>query len=160
MKVLIVIDIQNGLTTIKKLYNEKMFIDTINRAIDVYRKSEFKIIFVQHNNMQLRKDSFDWEIDQRLDKRVNDIVIQKKHGNAFMESDLKTTLISFGIKQITIGGLVSHGCVKATCLGGIAEGFETSILKNGHTNWNKDAKAKIDQTEKELIENGVKIEKI
>jgi nicotinamidase-related amidase len=47
-------------------------------------------------------------------------------------------------------GLASHGCVKATCYGGIEEGFKTSLLKNGHTNWNKDAEIKISQTEKEV----------
>ena len=35
-----------------------------------------------------------------------------------------------------------HGCVKATCLGSIREGYKTNLLKNGHTNWNKDAEVK------------------
>lgn len=66
-------------------------------------------------------------------------MIQKKHGDAFQDTDLKATLTDFGITSITVGGLVSHGCVKATCLVGLLEGFEISLLKNGHTNWNKDA---------------------
>ncbi|MFW6371713.1 MAG: hypothetical protein ACOC10_10985, partial [Bacteroidota bacterium] len=66
-----------------------------------------------------------------------------EHGNAFQNTDLKTTLVDYGIYSITVGVLVSHGCVKATCLGGLSEGFEISLLKNGHTNWNKDADAKI-----------------
>ena len=37
------------------------------------------------------------------------------------------------------------------------EGFEISLLKNGHTNWNKDADVKILETEKELTKNGVRI---
>jgi len=157
MKALILIDVQNGLTKKKQLYQENLFFDTIHRAINEYRKSELKIIIVQHNNNQLQKDTFDWEIDQRIDKWESDIVIQKKHGNAFQDTDLKTILTEFGIKQITIGGLVSHGCVKATCLGGLVEGFETSLLKNGHTNWNKDASEKIEQTENELLGAGLKM---
>ena len=84
-------------------------------------------------------------------------MIQKKHGNAFQNTDLKTTLVDFGIKSLTVGGLVSHGCVKATCQGGLTEGFEVSLLKNGHTNWNKDAEYKIIQTESILGEKGVVI---
>lgn len=160
MRALILIDIQNGLTKKKILHNEIVFLDSINFAIKAYRDSKSKIIFVQHNNKQLKNGSSDWEIDSRIDKQDNDYVIQKEHGNAFQDTDLKTTLTDFEINSITVGGLVSHGCVKATCLGGLSEGFEISLLKNGHTNWNKDAETKILETERELIKNGVIIQDI
>jgi GrpB-like predicted nucleotidyltransferase (UPF0157 family) len=108
----------------KNLYNESIFFNSVNSAIKAYRGSGFKIIFVQHNNSQLKNGSSNWEIDNRIDKQVKDLVIQKKHGNAFQDTDLKATLQDFGIKSITVGGLVSHGCVKATCLGGLSEGFK------------------------------------
>ena len=158
MKALILIDIQNELTKKKPLYNEDLFLDTINSAIKAYRISDSKIIFVQHNNNQLKNGTFNWEIDQRIDKHDNDIIVQKNHGNAFKKTDLKQILLDFNIDSITIGGLVSHGCVKATCLGGLAEGFNTLLLKNGHTNWSKDAQIKITATESMLNKNGVLIE--
>ena len=158
MKALILIDIQNGLTKKKSLYNERLFLDSVNAAIKAYRDSDLKIIFVQHNNNQLKSSTYDWEIDQRIDKHENDMVVQKKHGNAFQKTDLKQMLLDFKINSITICGLVSHGCVKSTCLGGLAEGFETLLLKNGHTNWNKDAQIKIAATEEELNRNGILFE--
>ena len=158
MRALILIDIQNGLTKENTLYNESIFFDTVNSAIKAYRDSSFKIVFVQHNNKKLKTGSSDWEIDNRIDKQENDCVIQKKHGNAFQNTDLKKTLDADGINSITVCGLVSHGCVKATCTGGLAAGFETSLLKNGHTNWNKDAEHKILETENELTKTGVIIE--
>lgn len=157
---MVLVDIQSGLTKNKTLYNEHGFFDTVNAAIKAYRNSDFKIIFVQHNNKQLIKGSPDWEIDKRLDKKESDYVIQKKHGNAFKNTDLKSILKERGINSVIVGGLVSHGCVKATCLGGLSGGFEISLLKNGHTNWNKDARAKSLETEKELVKNGVTIEDI
>ena len=127
------------------------FFNAINNAIKNYRESNSKVIFVQHNNKQLKYNSFDWEIDERIDKQETDIVVQKKHGNAFQKTDLKQILLENKIKTIMIGGLVSHGCVKSTCLGGLSEGFEILLLKNGHTNWNKDAEINIKDTENELI---------
>jgi nicotinamidase-related amidase len=156
MKALILIDLQHGLTR-KRLYKEDTFLFTINSSIKRYRDSNSKIIFIQHNNNLLNIGSFDWEIDRPIDKQVNDFVIQKKHGNAFQKTKLKQILLDNKIDSITIGGLVSHGCVKATCLGGLAEGFDTSLLKNGHTNWNKDARIKIADTELELSKKGVKL---
>jgi len=155
MKALILIDIQNGLTKKRTLHNERLFFDTINNAIKNYRESGSKIIFMQHNNKQLKYNSADWEIDKRIDKQEIDIVVQKKHGNGFLNTDLKQILLDAKVKAITVGGLVSHGCVKASCLGGLSQGFETSVLKNGHTNWNKDSENKISETENELIIKGV-----
>ena len=155
MKALILIDIQKGLTKKRMLYNESLFFDTINNVIKNYRDSDSKIIFAQHNNKFLKYGTYDWEIDERIDKQEKDIVLQKKHGNAFQGTALKQIIHDFNIKSITIGGLASHGCIKATCLGGISEGFETFLLRNGHTNWNKDAESKIKETEDELINKEV-----
>lgn len=155
MKALILIDIQNGLTHKKTLYKESIFLESVNAAIKAYRDSDSKIVFVQHNNNLLKKGSVDWEIDNRIGKQENDFVIQKVHGNAFQDTDLKNILEDSGVHSIIIGGLVTHGCVKATCLGGLAAGFNVSVLKNGHTNWNKDAESIIIETEKELIKRGV-----
>lgn len=157
MKALIAIDIQNGLTKSKPLHSEQFFIKTVNKAIKTYRDSNYPIVFVQHINKLLQKDTQNWEIDQRIDRQTGDLIIQKKHGNAFQNTRLKTILTELGIKSITLCGLSSHGCVKASCLGGMSEGFETSILKHGHSNWNKDAGKRILLTEKELLEKGVEI---
>lgn len=155
MKALILVDIQNGLTKKKTLYNEKLFINSVNSAIKAFRNLKLKVVFIQHNNHQLKIGTYDWQIDDRIDRLENDIAIQKNHGNAFQNTDLKQILIDFNIDSIVIGGLVSHGCVKATCLGGLAEGFEIKLLRNGHTSWNKDAQAKIDDTETELLNAGI-----
>ena len=160
MRALIIVDIQNGLTKKKILYNELMFFHTVNTSIKAYRDFGFKIIFIQHNNMQIKNASSDWEIDHRITKMEYDCVIQKRHGNAFKDTNLKTTLINLGVKSITVCGLVSHGCIKATCLGGLSEGFETCLLKYGHTNWNNDAEIKVLETEQELIKKGVMIEDV
>lgn len=160
MRALILIDIQNGLTKKKSLYHEVVFINTVNAAIHLFRESNFKIIFVQHNNKQLEKGSVEWEIDSRIDKLETDCVIQKTQGNAFRDTVLKSILEEDGINSVLIGGLVSHGCIKASCLGGISAEFEISLLKNGHTNWNRDADVKILETENELMKNGVLIESI
>jgi hypothetical protein len=50
---------------------------------------------------------------------------------------------------------VSHGCVRATCLGGAALGLRVALLKDGHSNWAKDAGKKIDAVERELAAAGI-----
>ena len=157
MEALLIIDVQEGLTKGKKLYNEEVFIDTVNSAIDKFRKKGDMIIFFQHNNKQLVKGKEEWKIDNRIDKKEDDIVLQKSHSDAFEKTDLQNILQENKIEEITISGLVSHGCVKHTCKDGIQRGFKTNLLANGHTNWNKDAQDKISFTEVELKKLGVKV---
>ncbi|MCK5147805.1 isochorismatase family protein [bacterium] len=157
MKALLIVDVQNGLTKKKTLYNESCFLETINAAIKEYHDLGYPVIFVQHNNKALKFGTSDWKINNQLYRKKEDIVLHKQHGNAFLKTDLKFILDNKKIKEITVCGLVSHGCVKATCIGGLNERDTINLLKNGHTNWNKEATRKIDSTEKELNQIGIKI---
>jgi len=156
MNALLLIDIQKGLTK-RKLHNFPLFVQTINQSINTFREAKDLIIFVQHNNKQLKYLTDDWKIDERIDKRDNDLTIQKFRGNAFFETDLENILREKNITEIVVCGLVSHGCVKATCLSGLQLGFQTAILRNGHTSWDKNAEMMINHVENELIEKGVEI---
>ena len=157
MKALLVIDIQNGLTKKRPLHEFSIFVNEVNNSIKAYREAEYLIVFFQHNNKQLKELTDDWKIDDRIDKRDSDLTIQKNHGNAFLETNLKTILSEMNIKEIVVCGLVSYGCVRATCLAGLKLGFQTALLKNGHTNWNKDAANKKKLIEAELFEKGIEV---
>ena len=157
MKALLIMDIQNGLTKKRPLHDFSIFVHTINYSINIYREAEDLIVFTQHNNKQLKEFTNDWEIDDRIDRQDSDLTIQKFHGNAFSDTNLETILCNRKIKEIVVCGLVSHGCVKATCLGGLKLGFQTLLLRNGHTNWNKNAEIQKKLIETELIEKGIKV---
>jgi nicotinamidase-related amidase len=157
MKALLVIDIQNGLTKKRPIHEFSLFTHTINSSINAYREAGNLIVFIQHNNKQLKELTDDWKIDDRIDKRDSDLTIQKNHGSAFSETILENILSKRNIKEIVVCGLVSHGCVRATCLEGLRLGFQTALLKNGHTNWNKDAENKKKLVETELFEKGIEI---
>lgn len=155
MKALLVGDIQNGLTKRMNLCNNSVFFDSVNQAIQIFRETDNIIIFIQHNNKQLLYSTNDWEFDSRIEKRNNDIIIQKFHGDAFIKTDLESILYRNEVKEIIVCGLVSHGCVKSTCLGGFKSGLKTNVLAAGHTSLNKDALLKIWNTESDLSKIGI-----
>jgi len=147
MEALVIIDVQNELMK-KDLFKKEEFLQNINKAIIENRKNNNLIIFIQHNSKSLIKGSNDWEICSGLNINKNDIIIQKKHGSAFNETNLKQILIENNIKNIIICGLVTNGCVYFSCKDGIENGFNVKIIKNGHTNWLKDAEDKINEVNK------------
>ena len=158
MKALIVIDMQKGLMK-KDIINKETLIETINNAINIFAIEKQLVIFFQHKNKILAENTIEWELDEHLHLDKN-IVFQKIHGNTFQETNLDKYLKDNKVNEIIVCGLVTHGCVKATCLGGKEKGYKVKILRNGHSSWNKDAKQKIEITEKELQETGILPEEI
>lgn len=154
-RALLVIDVQNGLTKKKSIYNYNLFIATINQAILKFRNKAEIIIFVQHNNKILIPGSFEWEIDYSVKKFSGDPIIQKKQGDAFKSPELIMLLRSFNVNEIIVSGIASNGCVKNTCLGGKNHGFVIKLLKNGHTNWHKSAVQISEKTMSELSALGI-----
>ena len=154
---LLATDIQKGLTRNKKLFNFDTFLQTVNSAIEVFRKKNMPVIFIQHNNKILPTGSEVWEIDKRLDVQPEDLIIQKKHGNAFLNTDLKEKLIQQNIEYLVFCGMTSHGCVKHSCLGALENEFSVVLLKNGHSCWNKNAEELVRKTGEDLQKRGVQI---
>jgi len=156
MKALLVIDVQKGLTA-RKLFEKDRFIETINRAIARFKENKDPVVFVQHQNKQLVINTENWEIDARILVERTDWVFDKTEGDAFSNPGLAEKLQQHGISDVVVAGLVTHGCVSYTCKGGVKRGFTISLLRGAHTCWNADAKEKIMQTEKALVDLGVKV---
>lgn len=156
MKALLLIDIQKGLTK-RNLYSKELFVNTVNTAIEKYRENNDQIIFVQHQNNQLVPNTADWQIDGDIRIDIKDKIFSKDKGNAFTNQELVSFLSENNIDDVLIGGLVSHGCVMYTCRGGLENGFNIKLLKNGHSCWNADAKIKIKNTEDALSQLGVSV---
>ena len=157
MKALLVVDIQKGLTKRKGFYNSNLFCKTVNSAIEHYSSNGLPIVYIQHINKMLIPNTTDWEIDDRVNICSEGTILQKKHGNAFTNTDLDSILSSKNVDEILVCGLSTQHCVKFTCLGGAKNGLSVSILKNGHSNWAKNAAELISKTEEELNSMGVKI---
>jgi len=144
----------------KPIMNKNDLIVIINNAIKHFRDKSNLIIFVQHNNKHLVYSTKEWELFPGLDYREEDIVIQKEHGDAFENTELLEILESKNISEVSICGLVSNGCIKATCIGGLNRKLKIKLIKNGHSNWNKKAKEIIDQINNEMKEKEIMIYEI
>ncbi|MDX9828480.1 MAG: isochorismatase family protein [Spirochaetia bacterium] len=159
MKALLVVDVQKGLVE-RTLFEKERFLATVEAAIREVRKRGHLIVGIQHTSSQLVENTEPWMLYEGLDIRKADLHLRKNHGNAFQETSLKEVLLQHGVDEIMVCGLVSHGCVRATCLGGREEGFSTSLLKDGHSCWNSDAAEKMGRMEKELQSKGIALKTV
>ncbi|WP_432667707.1 isochorismatase family cysteine hydrolase [Wukongibacter baidiensis] len=156
---LIVIDVQQGLfNKTTQVFKGQELIQTINSLIEKFRDKRRPIIFIRHTNKSiLKENSTEWQIHSELDSRDSDVKINKTKSNVFDEDLLPNFLKQNNISTIVITGLVTHGCVKAACLGGIKFCNEVVLVENGHSSFNKKAEDLINEWNKKLEDEGIQV---
>jgi len=149
---LLVIDVQQGL--FKKptpIYKADELLDNITALIERAHESNVPVVYVQHSDARaLVKDSPDWQLHTQLQPQHKDYIIHKQHGNAFEDTPLGETLRSLHVDTIVVTGLVTHGCVKATCIGAQEAGFSVILVQDGHSSFSKDAADLIEKWNEKL----------
>jgi nicotinamidase-related amidase len=69
------------------------------------------------------------ELDARLERRPEELIIVKKHASPFWGTPLEGILTGKGIDTLVIAGLTTSGCVRATAVDGCARGFRPSVVR-------------------------------
>lgn len=150
---LLIIDVQRALFTRNDpIYKAYRLIETINALISRAHLYGVQVIYIQHsNNSILKKGTSGWNFHPDLTPPTNqDLSIHKTHGNAFIETTLQNELQARGIKNLIITGLVTEGCVNATSLGGLELDYNVFLVKQGHSNYSKNAVEVIEKHESDL----------
>ena len=83
------------------------------------------------------------EIDERLDRRDDELVIVKKQASAFRGTNLASFLTSAGVDTVVVTGTTASACVRATVEDAIADGFRPIVVREcvgdriaGAVEWN------------------------
>ena len=119
----------------------------------VYTTTAYDIIEGDHTDMglwakkipseALANGSEAVQIDERLDRRPDELVIVKKQASAFRGTNLSSFLNAAGVDTIVVTGTTASACVRATVEDGIADGFRPIIVREcigdriaGAVEWN------------------------
>ncbi len=83
--------------------------------------------------------------------------MKKQKSNAFEGTSLDGQLRSLGITHLVITGMVTHGCVKNTCLGAVKSGYRVVLAGDAHSSFSKDAAKLINEWNHKLSHQGVTV---
>jgi nicotinamidase-related amidase len=157
---LLVIDVQKGLfEKSTPIYNADGLLANINLLIDRAHQERIPVFFIQHSSDKvLPLGSDEWRLHPRLQILPAEPVIGKTHPNAFEETTLKAELDARHVGRLVVTGLVTHGCVKATCLGAHDLGYKVTLVKDGHSSYSKQARELIDEWNDRLSRGVVELE--
>lgn len=155
---LLLIDVQQGLFR-KSTYQPESLLNNINILIDRARRSGAPVFFIQHSGAKtLVKGSPEWQLHPELHLLATDPIIHKQHGNAFEDTALDAALQSGNVTNVVIAGLVTHGCVKATCIGALDLGYRVILAQDGHSNFSKQPARVIEEWNHKLSAMGVELQ--
>jgi nicotinamidase-related amidase len=84
-------------------------------------------------------------------------VIPKQHPSALEGTGLGKELADRGVNTLVVTGLVTHGCVKATCLDAVRLGYRVILVKDGHSSFHRQAGKLIDEWNEKLSQDAVEL---
>lgn len=138
----VVIDLQLGFTdsTCPLGGNLDEVVDACRTLIAAAHAKSIPVFFTSSAYEEHLKDSGVWarkipalswlrlgskwaEIDPRLGKARNDILIYKKYPSGFFGTHLQATLTSMGVDTLIVAGTTTSGCVRATCVDALQYGY-------------------------------------
>lgn len=144
---LLLIDVQRELfEKSTPIYKADTLLENICDLIERAHNAGVPVVFIQHSSDKILLRGTDgWQLHPRLQPRAVDTIVEKHHGNAFEKTELKTVLDSLNVEKLVLAGLVTHGCVKATCLGALKLGYAVTLAKDAHSNFSPKAPELISQ---------------
>jgi len=135
-KALLVIDVQKDV--VANALNTPEVVSKINSLVSSARTLNVPVIWVQHSDDYLVKDSTGWEIVDELKPLPSEVRIYKTESSSFMETDLQAQLDSLGIKTLIITGAQTNYCVNATSNAGVELGYQVTLVSDAHTTEDSD----------------------
>ena len=128
---LMIIDVQRDV--VPRALNVEQVVSNINSLIGKARESGTPVIWVQHSDDYLIKDSEGWEFVPELKPAPGDLRIYKTRANSFTDTDLSETLEALGTKHLIITGAQTDFCVNATSNAAVELGFDVTLVSDAHT---------------------------
>lgn len=156
---LLLIDVQDGLfRKSTPIYRAEELLTHITTLVERAHAAGSLVVYVQHSSDKVLPFGLaGWRLHPRLHPGAADLIIHKQHGNAFEDTVLHQELSARGISRVVVAGLVTHGYVKATCLGARELGYTVVLAADGHSSYSKDAARVIEEWNHKLSEAGVEV---
>ncbi len=141
---LLIIDSQKGIDDAEYWGGNRNNLDAeknIALMLDLFRKSGFPVIHVQHcsNNSHspLRPDQIGHAFKETNEPKEEELVVQKTETNAFVNTNLTDAILALHIDSIVITGFITNNSVEATARMSGNLGFNTIVISDATATFNK-----------------------
>lgn len=128
---LLVIDVQNGV--VSGAHNRDGVIANINTLVDKARAADVPVVWVQHSDQHLQRDSDNWEYVPELVRRDAEPLVHKSYGDSFEGTDLEAVLAERAVGRLVVTGAQTDACIRSTIHGAFVRGYDVTLVGDAHT---------------------------
>lgn len=130
-RALLVVDLQAGV--IDGAHEREKVIATVTDLIARAREAGVPVVWVQHHDGELVRDSPAWQFVPELAPSEGEPLVEKSYGDAFAETELEQTLAGLGVGEIVLVGAASEQCIRCTMHSAVIRGYDVTLVAGGHT---------------------------
>jgi nicotinamidase-related amidase len=128
---LLVIDVQNGV--VEKAHERDAVVANVASLVERARRERVPVVWVQHSDEQLARDSDQWRIVPELSPDDAEPLVEKHYGDAFEDSTMESVLSDLGVGRLVVTGAQTDECVRSTLHGALVRGYDATLVSDAHT---------------------------
>jgi nicotinamidase-related amidase len=128
---LLVIDVQNGV--VSEAYDRDTVVANLARLVDKARAANVEVVWVQHDDENLARDTEKWQYVPELVLGDSEPVVHKSYGDAFEDTDLESVLAVRRVGRLVVAGAQTDECIRSTLHGAITRGYDATLVADAHT---------------------------
>ena len=128
---LLVVDVQNA--AVERAHEPAAVVANVGSLVEKARRERVPVVWVQHSDEQLARDSEAWQIVAELTPGDAEPLVDKNYGDSFEDTILETVLSGLGVGRLVVVGAQTDWCVRSTLHGAIARGYDATLVSDAHT---------------------------
>ena len=128
---LIVIDVQNGV--VESAHERDAVVANVAALVARARAEAVPVIWVQHSDEDLVRQSADWRIVPELAPADAEPLVEKHYGDSFEATSLDDVLSGLGVGRLVVVGAQTDACIRSTLHGAFVRGYDATLVSDAHT---------------------------
>jgi nicotinamidase-related amidase len=128
---LLVVDVQNGV--VDGAHERDAVVANVGSLVAKARRERVPVVWVQHSDEQLARESDDWRIVSELTPGDTEPLVEKNYGDSFEDTTLETVLSGLGVGRLVVAGAETDACVRSTLHGAFVRGYDATLVSDAHT---------------------------
>jgi nicotinamidase-related amidase len=128
---LLVVDVQNGV--VESAHERDTVVANIGGLVEKARREGVPVVWVQHSDEELAKDSDTWRTVPELTPDAAEPLVHKSYGDSFEDTTLETVLADLAVGRLVVVGAQTDACIRSTLHGAFARGYDATLVSDAHT---------------------------
>ena len=128
---LLIIDVQNGV--VAGAVERDTVVANINTLVEKARQDGVPIVWVQHNDDGLPRETEEWQIVPELEPHGSEPLVEKSYGDSFEDTELERVLAERGVGRLVVVGAQTDACIRSTLHGAFVRGYDATLVADAHT---------------------------